>query len=135
MERYLGIDYGTVRIGLALGTMQPAEYTTLANDANTLTGIAKIISDEEVTAVVIGQPQRSQGEKGTLHEEIEQFIEGLKQLNPDVTYDVVDEAFSSSQAESELQEMGLSVEQARKRVDQFAAKLLLEQYISNTPAK
>lgn len=129
----LGIDYGRARVGLALGSIIARELTTLQNNDLLISKITEIIRDESVEEVVVGQPLRSRGEAGQVNEEIRQFCERLVLQSPNIVIHVVDEAFTSTQAEIELKEMGVRAEAIKSRIDQYAAKLILDQYNNEHP--
>ncbi len=79
--RFLGIDYGTKRIGLALsdesGTLAfPKEI--ILNDVNTWKKIEKILKSEDVGEVVIGESLNLDGSPNILLARIEIFIQEFK---------------------------------------------------------
>jgi putative Holliday junction resolvase len=131
----LAIDFGLVRIGLAMGEQIASEYRTILNNDGAISEILKIIGDEQVDTVVIGRPVRSRGEKGSIDEHIDFFVQAIKLAVPHITICESNEAFTTSAALSDLKEKGLSIEASKKRVDQYAAKLLLQQYIDEQMKK
>ncbi len=133
MDRRLGIDFGVGRIGLALGSVMAHEYRTLPYNDRTVESIAHIIDQEKIDTIVVGRPIRSQGESGTIEPELEQFIDALKKSIQGVSVVFSNEAFSSSEAELQLKELGLSASDMKKRVDQRAAMLILDQYNKEHP--
>ncbi len=126
MQR-IAIDYGRARVGVAIGMKIAREYATYSS-TEALQKIADLVTEEDVNEVIVGRPVRSQGEPGTLDAEIEQFVADLKARLPNVSIITTDEAFSSSQAEIELTEAGVKPDQISQRIDQYAAKIILEQY-------
>ncbi len=57
--KILGLDYGAKRIGVAVSDETAAfafPKTILPNDANIVESLAKIISEESITKIVIGDP-------------------------------------------------------------------------------
>jgi putative Holliday junction resolvase len=80
--RFLGIDYGTKRIGAAVsdenGTLAfPKEI--IPNDANTFRNIADIIKKENITEVVVGESVDFSGKLNALSGRIEVFILELRE--------------------------------------------------------
>lgn len=138
MSRILGIDHGTVRIGLALSD----ELQIFANPLKTLDAhpdveeeIATIVRQKRVQEVVIGLPLRMSGERGSAAERVERFADRLRKALPDgVQIHFVDERLSSAAAERSLGFTGkkLDLEQ-KKLVDQVAAVAILQDYL-NTKA-
>lgn len=136
MSRILGIDHGTVRIGLALSD----ELGMIANPLKTLdTGedseqqIADIVKQKRVSEVVIGLPLRMDGHKGSAVERVEKFADKLRRfLPPEVEIIYVDERLSSVAAERSL---GLEGKQKtrdqKKLVDQLSAVAVLQDHLNS----
>ncbi|MGH3650991.1 MAG: Holliday junction resolvase RuvX [Acidimicrobiia bacterium] len=130
MSRYLGIDYGTRRIGLAISdglglTARPLEVVA----RRALTGVVLRIADEyDIEGVVVGLPTGLSGEEGpsaraarALGEEIEEV------LGVSVTY--MDERFTSRIAEGALLESGMPRRDRKETVDKVAAAIILQSYL------
>lgn len=132
MER-LGLDIGSVRTGVAIGAHQAREYTTLGTDDELVVKLADIVREQSITRVVVGLPMRSDGSVGEVGALVQQVVEAMKQELPQLQIVTENEAFSSTQAEIELKEHGVSLEEMRKRVDQYAAMLILDQYNREHP--
>jgi putative Holliday junction resolvase len=128
VEQRLGVDYGLARIGLAIGSVVAKEYKTLSNNSHVIDELVKIIRVEGVNKLVVGAPMRSRGEDGTIMASIDGFVEEVKAHVPHLKIDFIDEAYSTSAAHAELKQEGLSIKEAAGRVDQCAAKIILEQY-------
>lgn len=97
--RYLGIDYGAKRIGLALsdqGAQFAFPHETIPNDATTIDRLRGIVKHEEVGAIVIGDARAANGVANPITEAAERFIETLRGLHIDVH--TVSEAWSSVEA-------------------------------------
>ena len=80
--RFLGIDYGTKRIGVAIsdenGTIAfPKEI--ILNDKNTFEKIENLIREENIKEIVIGESANFKGKPNVLSEKIEVFILGLEE--------------------------------------------------------
>lgn len=128
----LGIDYGKKRIGLAIGEKIPkgAGFLDAENTMTTLERIAKIIFDNNIKKVIIGIPIRLDGSEGEISEEIRDFADKLK-LKSDIEIFFEPEGYSSSEAEEILKKNGVNVIKNKGKIDEMAAVLILEQYISN----
>ncbi len=97
--RYLGIDYGAKRIGLAIS--DPAAqfafpHETIPNDTTTLDRIRQVIKREEIGGIIIGDARASNGEVNPITQEVETFTDSLKALH--VPVHSVSEAWSSVEA-------------------------------------
>lgn len=127
MQR-LALDIGLVRTGVAIGARVAREFGVFNSDDKLAIKIAKIIQDEDVDELIVGLPVRSAGEPGTATPQINDLINQIKTLCPDLKIVTTDEAYSTAQAKIDLEEMGLGVSETKQRVDAYAAMLILEQY-------
>jgi putative pre-16S rRNA nuclease len=135
MSRILGIDHGTVRIGLALSD----ELGMIANPLKTLDAsltvekeIAEIVRQKRIGEVVLGMPYRMSGERGSASERVERFADRLRKALPhEVPIHFVDERLSSKVA---LESLGLTRRpqdrEEKKIVDQLAAVAILQDYLN-----
>lgn len=138
MNRILGIDHGTVRIGLALSDDLHLFATPLKTlDASPVVEeeIAAIVQQKRVDTVVIGLPLRMDGQRGSATERVERFADRLRKCLPDgVAIEFVDERLTSSAAEQSLGFTGKKLDREQKKlVDQVAAVAILQDYL-NTKA-
>ncbi len=133
--RILGIDHGTVRIGLALSD----ELGLAAHPLKTLdTGpavekeIADIVKQKRVTGVVLGLPLRMDGHRGEAAARVEAFADRLrKALQHEVPVEFVDERLTSVAAERSLGLEGKQKSKEEKKlVDQVAAVAILQDYLN-----
>lgn len=136
--RILGIDHGTVRIGLALSDdmgLFAHPLKTLDAHPDVEQEIATIIQQKRVSEVVIGLPLRMSGERGSAAERTEKFTDRLRKVLPDdVSIEFVDERLTSAAAERSLGFEGKKLDREQKKlVDQVAAVAILQDYL-NTKA-
>jgi putative Holliday junction resolvase len=142
MARVLGIDYGTVRVGLAVADEEAGLARPLATlDARTglLARLREIIRAEDVGRVVLGRPLRARGEPGTLDGEILHFAEVLRREGLPVEFQ--DEGGTSRDAARLLagnrgRTGGRSPRDGRRarrdgELDRTAAALLLQEWLDN----
>lgn len=136
--RVLAIDYGSVRIGLALSDplqIIATGLTTIANSERSIRELVEIISRYEVTKVLIGLPLTLKGEHGGKAKEVREFSEKLQQLVavPILHYD---ERFTSVMAQQTIREMGTSKKKRQNnkgKVDEIAATILLQNFLDSVP--
>ena len=77
--RYLGIDYGEKRIGLAVSSEGLAfPRAVLPNDGKLFAALADLISKEKIETIVVGDTRSFGGRKNPITKEAESFIERLK---------------------------------------------------------
>lgn len=75
--RYLGIDYGIKRVGIALsddGGKLAFPKKILANDSHLLNSIEEIIKEENIEEIVIGESTNLKGEPNALAQRIAKFM-------------------------------------------------------------
>jgi len=130
--RILGIDHGTVRIGLALSD----ELGMLAHpletvpEAKALGRIPEVIRGRGVTAVVLGLPLRLDGTEGTAAERVRVFLAALRPLvPPEVEIHLRDESLTTVTASEQLREAGRKTRGHRPIIDQAAAAVILQEYL------
>lgn len=123
-KNYLGIDYGTVHIGVAIAEhMLATPLPTLRNDEQLIPTLKKIITTHQVSHIVIGLPS------GQLVPAVKQFAASVAQaLNLPVT--LHDETLSSQDAIRQLREAGASRSKSRSE-HSYSAALILEDYLDS----
>lgn len=137
--RYLGLDVGQKRIGVAIGEVIADELTTLEAAAGknfyqepgcsqAYLQIQGLVVREKTDAIVIGLPVDDQGKMTEEATKIKNFSEGLsKTLNTNVHF--VNETLTSFMAKDILESQDLDQKEVEQRIDQLSASLILQQYI------
>lgn len=121
--KYLGIDYGNRRIGLALSddTLSLAfPHKTLQNSKTVLQEVLDVIEKEQVTHVVIGESKNNDMKDNPIMERIHRFKKQLEEKG--VTVFLHPELYSSAQVVSI---MGSE----NKAIDASAAAIILQNYL------
>jgi len=129
--RYLAIDYGEKRTGLAICDANETIVTPLAviNGRKELQKkISAVIRKEDVEAVVIGLPLNMDGSEGSQAKLVLKFAEQLRE-HLDVPVHFQDERLSSFDAEQKLAPAELTRSKRRKRLDAVAAASILEAFL------
>jgi putative holliday junction resolvase len=134
--RVMAIDYGTKRVGVAVS--DPARILasgrgTLSNTPALLDELRSLAAAEEVVLIVVGMPYAPDGGKGKKGSEVEEFIGRLRGA-VDVPVESWDESFTSVEAHRAFLDGGMKKKQRREkgRVDEMAARLLLQEYMENS---
>jgi len=100
IKKYLGIDYGTKRIGLSIGDSE-TKTAVVFKTVEKIDDIAAIIKEEEIDAVVIGKPYSVANYEHELPDNFKKFINEVhKKLPKEVIVDFEDERLSSKYADS-----------------------------------
>jgi putative holliday junction resolvase len=132
MTRVLGVDLGTVRVGLAVSDpdgilAQPFEV--IPRDGAEVE-IAFRAGRLEVGEIMVGIPYNLDGTPGHAAEVAEAFAEVLEEKTglPVARWD---ERLSSKQAARAMREGGKSAKQQRGELDKVAAALVLQSYLDS----
>ncbi len=131
MTPILGIDFGRVRIGVAISDelrflAHPVE--TIPANGRALARIAEIVREKDVDLVIVGIPRRMSGEIGTAANEALEFVKKLRAILP-CEVATWDERLTSVAANRALQEAGKKRRDTRAYVDQVAAQMILQGYL------
>ncbi len=134
MKRILGIDYGDVRVGLAISdplgiTAQGLETLVInGSDKKFISGIRKLKEEYDFEEVVIGYPKNMDGTKSQKTEKVDELIVKLEELGLKVH--TWDERLTTVSAYKTMREMNISQKQKNRVADRFAATYILEGYLN-----
>lgn len=133
--RVAGIDYGTVRIGVALGDLEvrlasPYETYTRRTPGLDAEYFVNLAQRERVVRWVVGLPVHLSGDESQKSREARRFGKWLGELTG-LEVHFYDERFTSAYADSMLQTTNLSREQRKARIDQLAAQIMLAAYLES----
>ncbi len=129
MGRLLGIDWGSVRCGVAISdeswefifARPQIEY----RNESLVERIVKIVSDEKVFGIVIGLPIRSDGAESDTTKKVRVFAAELsKTTNVPIIF--VEENLTSFEAEENLK----GTKNLKQKLDSMSAKVILENAIA-----
>ena len=130
--RIIGLDVGTKTVGVALSdplgiTAQPFETITRKDNnklRRTYARIEQIISEYDVTEIVVGYPKNMDDTIGERAKACEEFAAGLP-----VT--LWDERLTTVEADEVLEECGVKRENRKTVIDQIAAVFILRGYMES----
>ena len=131
--RVLGVDYGSVRLGLAVSDPErkiasPLEVYERRDKNRDAAFFAKLLAEEEIGQIVVGLPVHTDGREGTKAIEARAFGRWLAEATAlPLTY--FDERFTTTQAEQLLWSAGLSHKKRKSRRDPLAAQIMLQAYL------
>jgi putative Holliday junction resolvase len=134
--RLAGIDYGEVRVGIALcdpGRLlaSPHENYTRRGEAHDARYFRQLVEEERIAGFVVGLPIFASGEESAASHAARQFGAWLKATtNRPVRF--FDERYTSAQAEQMLGAAGITKKQKKQRLDKLAAQLILSAYLEST---
>jgi putative Holliday junction resolvase len=124
----LGIDFGSVRIGVAACDSEHIlayPVDTVAAGENELVSLKGLVNQYEPSAVIVGLPLNLDGEEALAAQRVRERAEALT-LAIDVPVWLVDERLTTAQAAKKLREAGRNSKRARRVIDASAAVGILE---------
>ena len=132
--RYLAIDLGQKRTGLATGddvtgAVGPVGMIETADPAARLQAIVDAVAEHHVDALVVGVPYNMDGSIGAAAKQVEQFATELEQ-HTQMTVHRVDERLSSYEADEAKKQSGLTHQQKKRRRDALAAATILRDFLA-----
>jgi putative holliday junction resolvase len=133
--RVLGIDYGDVRIGIAVSdlmgwTAQGVETIHRKSEEQDFKRLEELIKQYEVDKIVLGYPKNMNGTIGPRGELSQQFAAILKEKFglPVILWD---ERLSTMAAERMLVSADVSRKKRKQVVDKMAAAIILQNYLDS----
>jgi putative Holliday junction resolvase len=130
----LAFDFGTKRIGVAVGEMelmQAHPLTTIHGERNDrrFSEIAALIDEWKPIRLVVGLPVALDGVPHAMSARCIRFANQLRGRFG-ITVDYAEERFSSCEAEERLRENGYNARNAKKHLDALAAQIILQSYFT-----
>ena len=134
MKKFIGLDVGDVRIGVAkcdpLGILATALEVIDRNVTDPIERIKEILSDEGTRKIVVGMPKSLDGTKNLQAEKVEKFISEMKEIIERIEVIAVDERYTTTEAEHYLKNYSKkNGKERRKVVDMVAASIILQKYL------
>jgi putative Holliday junction resolvase len=135
--RYLGIDLGRARIGLALAddilrSARPLCAVERRDEVSDLGAIGTVARDYEVTRAVVGLPLNMDGTEGPSARLARSFAPRLASALG-MPVDLFDERLSTFEAEDRLRARGVSARHMKGLVDAEAAAVILQGWLDGRP--
>jgi putative Holliday junction resolvase len=133
--RIAGIDFGTVRIGIAVSDpdgiiASPLENYTRRGKEQDAQRFRRLVAEERVTLFVVGLPVHLDGRESEKSQEARQFGQWLTEITG-VPVEFFDERFTSREAEQHLLGAEMTRKRRKKRLDMLAAQIMLSAYLES----
>jgi putative Holliday junction resolvase len=129
--RRLGVDVGSVRVGVALSDpdgLIATPLVTLARADGSAAAVAALVAEHGAVGVVVGLPRTLAGREGPAAEAARAFAVELEQVL-DVPVELSDERLTTVVATRQLRESGRRGRRQRAVVDQVAAVGILQGWL------
>jgi putative holliday junction resolvase len=133
MARVLGIDLGSRRIGVAVSdglglTAQPRATLPRHGGMRDMETIAKALKDADADRIVLGLPIDPEGKEGPAAARARAFADKLR-ATLKLPVELVDESFSTVEAEAVLIAADMSRARRKEVVDKMAAAIILQRWL------
>jgi putative holliday junction resolvase len=133
--RVAGVDYGHVRIGIAISDperkiVSPLENYTRRGPEQDAQRFRRLAADERVVLFVVGLPVHLDGRESAKSQEARQFGGWLGEVTG-VPVEYFDERFTSHEAEQLLLAADMTRKRRKKRMDMLAAQIMLNAYLES----
>jgi putative Holliday junction resolvase len=139
--RVMAIDYGTKSIGIAISdelqlTIRP--LTTIRRERKKYREVidlfCSLVNENEIDTLVVGLPLNMDGTRGEASARTERFIADLKN-RLSIPIITIDERLTSYEADQILREMGVDERERRLRSDEYAAMIILQDYLDGKASR
>jgi len=136
--KYLGIDYGTKRIGVAKSDDSGSlafPLTTVKAGPNAVSEVNALIKSEGAEKVIVGESRDFKGGANDVMEDIEQFKKDIEELSG-LTVEYESEVFSSAAASRQFEgDFGRKDAPSQEKLDASAAAVILQSYLDRIKNK
>jgi putative Holliday junction resolvase len=132
--RYLAIDPGEKRSGLAVGDVEtgqagPVGVLTTGDAEELMRGIEGAIEEHGPDALVVGIPYNMDDTEGPAAKRAQRLAERLERRTG-LTVHRFDERLSSFEADERMKQTGLTRKQKKARRDALAAAAILQDFLA-----
>ncbi len=131
MERWIGIDFGSKYIGVAIsgeGMAFPLKTLDARPENKLLDALRRLARDEGADGFVVGLPIHMNGSEGHAAKLCRDFA-GRLAAHTGLPAELFDERLSSWEAEGKLIEGGMKPSERKQHVHAVAAQMILEGFL------
>ena len=133
LSRILALDFGGKRTGIAVtDPLQIIASPLITVQTSSLMDfLTNYFNQENVSALVVGQPTRHDGSFSSIEKDILIFIEKFKKKYPNIAIHRINEMYSSKDAMKALIDSGVKKKKRKdkKLLDSTAATILLQEFL------
>ena len=142
MKKILGLDLGTKTIGIAmtdsLGIAAHGVETFRFEEFNYKKArehVVELCAKEDIVEIALGIPYYASGDISPRAQSCMRFRDDLLKLNPNLKIELIDESYSTIEADELLKESNLSYAKRKEVVDEMAAVVILNRYLNKKGVK
>jgi putative Holliday junction resolvase len=134
--KYLAIDYGDKRVGIAVSDENkeiafPRDFLEYSSQKELLAALKGICEAENVTRIILGLPIMMDGSFGDRAKKTQVFHEKLKTTLPDIPIKLFDERLSTEFAVKSLRGQGIKAKDQKGKRDAMSAQIILQNYLNS----
>lgn len=128
----LGVDVGSVRVGLAVcdaDGLVATPVATLERDRGADSDVRRVLTEaheRSAIEVVVGLPRSLDGHEGKAAESARQWARRLRELDGELPVRFVDERLTTVESHRLMREAQITTRQSRNFIDQQAAVMILQ---------
>ncbi len=131
--KYLGLDLGRKRIGLAISddlniTAQALDFIAFKDLNSFVSDMVQLIAEKGVTKFVVGNPRNMKGTESAGSLRAKEFAESLKDKSG-IDAVLWDERLTTVSAEKILISANVRRKKRKQKIDSLAAQLMLQSYL------
>ncbi len=131
--RIMGLDYGTVRIGVAISDpegiiAQPKGYIAAVPRKTCLQNIGDTCKEQQIGTIVIGLPKHMNGDEGVSAKAARALGAQIAEITS-LPIEFIDERLTSVSANNFLTEGNIKAPEKKEKIDAVAAAIILQNYL------
>ncbi len=131
--RIIGLDYGTVRIGVAISDpsaiiAHPKGYIDAEPKKQCIEKIKELCNETEAEQIVIGLPKHMNGDEGDSAKAARIFGAAIAEAT-NLPIDFLDERLTTVSANNVLTESNMKAPAKKEKIDSIAAAIILQNYL------
>ncbi len=139
MNRIVGIDFGSARVGVAVSDPLGVFASPLETvpSAKIIEYLQTYAAREQVERFVLGYPLNLNGAPAQAAPDVDRFLEQLNKHFPDIPVSLEDERFTSVLAHRAMIDGGMKKSDRRNKasVDRISAAIILQGYLDKKNRK
>lgn len=133
MGRFLAVDYGQRRVGLAVSDTMHMIATHLETVPQTdiYNYLKDYVGKEDVELIVVGNPKQMDNTPSESMVYVKEFLENIVKLFPQMPIYMVDERYTSKIASQSIAHSGLKKKRRQEKglIDSVSAVLILQDFM------
>lgn len=141
MKKVLGLDLGTKTIGIAMSDelLIAHGYETFRfeefNYKKAREHVIELCQKYGIEEIALGIPYYASGDISPRAASCLRFKDDLLKLNPNLKIEMIDESYSTIEADELLKEQNLSYYKRKEIIDEMAALVILNRYLTKKGVK